>query len=195
MLGQGHGNRPLNRSRGVNKGIAVGNLGRYQVAIECHDRARKSTRSSKFCVGQQGKCPAQSWLIRGRDGCFGNALKESTERHKLVWVNKGIAWLDALPIRGRGHMLRQRLGDRHKKTSAWVSKGVILHSLGRHDGAIDCYDRALDIDTRNTFAWIDKGVALQSLCRHDRCNRLLRQSPGYRPYVEVRVTQQRQRTP
>ncbi|MDP2937289.1 MAG: serine/threonine-protein kinase [Dehalococcoidia bacterium] len=65
----------------------------------------------------------------------------------------------------------------------WSNKGVSLHSLGRYDEAIRCYDRALELDPQYAAAWINKGNSLHSLGRYDeaiRCyDRALELDPQY----------------
>lgn len=49
----------------------------------------------------------------------------------------------------------------------WHKKGVSFLALKRHQEAIVCYDRALQIDPRYTFAWTGKGVALDELGQYE----------------------------
>jgi tetratricopeptide (TPR) repeat protein/tRNA A-37 threonylcarbamoyl transferase component Bud32 len=49
----------------------------------------------------------------------------------------------------------------------WVFKGISLDSIGRHEEAIQCYDKALVLDPRNTDSWNNKGNSLHSLGRHE----------------------------
>jgi len=49
----------------------------------------------------------------------------------------------------------------------WNSKGASLNALGRHQEAINCYERALAIDPNHPTVWHNKGVALHFLHRHD----------------------------
>jgi serine/threonine protein kinase len=45
------------------------------------------------------------------------------------------------------------------------NKGVSLANLGRHEEALTCYERALEINPRDGIAWSNKGVALADLDR------------------------------
>ena len=49
----------------------------------------------------------------------------------------------------------------------WNDKGVIFDKLGRHDEALEAYDKALEIDPNDVVAWSNKGNALGSLGRTD----------------------------
>ena len=48
----------------------------------------------------------------------------------------------------------------------WYNKGVDLHRSGDYEKAIQCYDRALEIDPGYTNAWNNKGLALRKLDRY-----------------------------
>ncbi len=52
-----------------------------------------------------------------------------------------------------------------KELEAWelVNKGFSLKNLGKYQGAIACFDRALEINPRDAEAWYNKGIALGSL--------------------------------
>ena len=63
------------------------------------------------------------------------------------------------------------------------NKGVSLANLGRHEEALTCYERALEINPRDGIAWSNKGVALADLGRHAEAltcfERALEISPRY----------------
>lgn len=46
-----------------------------------------------------------------------------------------------------------------------TNTGAGLESLGRHQEALACYDRALAIDSRHEHAWVHRGTALEALGR------------------------------
>ena len=48
----------------------------------------------------------------------------------------------------------------------WSNKGTSLDNLGRHQDALACYDRAIEINPRYAEAWSNKGVALGKLERY-----------------------------
>jgi tetratricopeptide (TPR) repeat protein len=58
-----------------------------------------------------------------------------------------------------GEEQRAFRGDVH----VWMSKGVGLEQLGNFAGAIECYDRGLELDENNADLWLNKGVALERL--------------------------------
>ncbi len=49
----------------------------------------------------------------------------------------------------------------------WRNKGGALYSLGKYDAAIECYDKAIEIDPNDADVWNNKGLALNSLGKYD----------------------------
>ena len=49
----------------------------------------------------------------------------------------------------------------------WRNKGGALYSLGKYDEAIECYDKAIQIDPDSPVVWNNKGLALNSLGKYD----------------------------
>jgi tetratricopeptide (TPR) repeat protein len=46
---------------------------------------------------------------------------------------------------------------------AWNNKGVALSALGRHEEAIRCFHKAIEIQPGYATAWKNKGVVLKTL--------------------------------
>ena len=53
----------------------------------------------------------------------------------------------------------------------WSNKGFSLDSLGRHEEALRCFDKALELDPRDAAVWNNKGTSLGSLGRHEEAIR------------------------
>ena len=47
-----------------------------------------------------------------------------------------------------------------------ITKGVNLGELERHEEAIECYDKAIELNPKYEKAWYNKGVNLERLERH-----------------------------
>jgi tetratricopeptide (TPR) repeat protein len=52
------------------------------------------------------------------------------------------------------------------ETRAWKKEGDVLYFKGRYEEAMQCYDKALEIDPSDVDAWRNKGVALSGLGRY-----------------------------
>lgn len=55
------------------------------------------------------------------------------------------------------------LGGKQLTATELVNKGVSLANLGRTEGEISCYDRALELNPQYAEAWFNKAFALQAL--------------------------------
>jgi pentatricopeptide repeat protein len=72
----------------------------------------------------------------------------------------------------------------------WCDKGDALAKSGRHEEALQCFDKALELDLRYTKAWTLKGAALDMLDRHERGAEMLRQGARDRPDECNRATRE-----
>jgi tetratricopeptide (TPR) repeat protein len=65
----------------------------------------------------------------------------------------------------------------------WVYKGLSLSTLGREEEAIQCYDKAINIDKNYAHAWNNKAVSLGHLGRSEEalhcCDQALELVPQY----------------
>ena len=65
----------------------------------------------------------------------------------------------------------------------WHNEGIDLHRSGNYEKAVQCYDRALEIDPKGADVWNNKGVALDALGRYDEAvqcyDRALEVDPKY----------------
>jgi Flp pilus assembly protein TadD len=52
----------------------------------------------------------------------------------------------------------------------WNNKGVALSVLGRHEDAIRCYHKAIEIESGYATAWKNKGMALKALGLDDEAD-------------------------
>ena len=60
--------------------------------------------------------------------------------------------------------MNEAFGDRIQiMHNDWFNKGFSLAELGKHNEAIDCYDKVLEIDPNSVYAWNGKANALNGL--------------------------------
>ena len=50
---------------------------------------------------------------------------------------------------------------------AWNNKGIALDDLGKHEEAIKCYDKALELNPKYEKAWNNKGNTFEKLGRKE----------------------------
>jgi tetratricopeptide (TPR) repeat protein len=87
-------------------------------------------------------------------------------------------------------LLRQETGEVIKPQEIaelggreWSNKGISLDSLGRYEEAIQCYDKAIELDPRWAGAWIGKANSLNNLGRYEEaihwCDKAIEVEPRY----------------
>jgi tetratricopeptide (TPR) repeat protein len=58
---------------------------------------------------------------------------------------------------------------------------MILGKLGKHEEAIECYDKVIELDPENEAAWINKGNALCNLNKYEEgikcCDKAIKMDP------------------
>ena len=50
---------------------------------------------------------------------------------------------------------------------AWINKGKALYELGRPEEAIECFDKAIELDPKDVGVWNNKGIVLDDLGKHE----------------------------
>lgn len=77
----------------------------------------------------------------------------------------------------------KKQGTNKESADTWCNKGVTLGELGKHEDAVKCYDRALEIDPDFADAWYNKGELLCELAEFDdgiKCyDKVLEIDPNY----------------
>jgi tetratricopeptide (TPR) repeat protein len=75
------------------------------------------------------------------------------------------------------------LGEFPDDLHAWCNLGISLGRMGRHEDALKCFDRALELKSDSVEALYNRGVALHDLGRKgeelDCYDTVLRIRPGY----------------
>ncbi|MDO8727099.1 MAG: tetratricopeptide repeat protein [Candidatus Methanoperedens sp.] len=147
------------------KGIALDNLGRYQEALTCHDKALEI--NPRFAESWNNKGNALRNLVKYQEAlaCYNKAL-EINPRYAGAWYNKGNVMHDLGKYQEALACYNKALEINPRYAGAWNNKGNTLDELGMHQEALACYDKALDINPRHAEAWNSKGNALQNLGRH-----------------------------
>jgi len=54
-----------------------------------------------------------------------------------------------------------------KEPSLWLILGIIYYKKDRIEKALECFDKAIQIDSENVHAWCSRGTALQRLGKHE----------------------------
>ena len=153
-----------------NKGISLGNLGRYDESVRCFDRMLEIDPRQANAWYNKGHSLGNLGRYDESVRYFDRALAIDP-RHAGAWYSKGISLsrLSRHDEAVRCHDMALEIDPWDAR--AWNGKGASLYDLGRRDEALRCYDRALAIDSRLAHAWNNKGVSLAELGRYDEAVR------------------------
>jgi len=166
----------------VKKGIALDELGRYEEAIECHDRALEIDSEDAAAWYNKGIALMKLGRYEEAIECFDEVLKIDPE-YAYAWNNKGFSLMKLGRYEEAIECFDEVLKIYPEDAYAWYNKGIALFELGRHEEAIECFDRALKIDPEYAAAWNNKGIALMELGRHEEAiecyDRALKIDPEY----------------
>jgi serine/threonine protein kinase len=135
-----------------NKGFSLHNLGRFDEANRCFDKALELNPRD-----------AEIWYSKGSNldslGNFDEAIRchdkalELDPQDSKAWYNNGICLnsLGRFDEAIRCHDKALKLDP--WSANNWYSKGSNLDSLGRFDEAILCYDKAIELNPWNSYPW------------------------------------------
>lgn len=152
---------PKNLKGWVNKGSALGSLEKYEQAIQCYDRAIELSPDSSASWFNKGTVLAELERYQGAIACF-------EEAHRL-----GVAHAQQQIER-----CRQRSGEKGAAAAepsekgsvdagTWYDHGASLTQSQFWQQAIDCYDRAIELDSTHEKAWCNKGTCLSALGKQE----------------------------
>ncbi|WP_431683783.1 tetratricopeptide repeat protein [Kitasatospora sp. KL5] len=195
------GDRYSEGSALTNLGVALMEVGRFDDAIDAHNRALAIYRDLGDRHGE-GSALTNLGVALMEVGRFDDAIdahnralaiyRDLGDRHSegSALTNLGVALMevgrfdDAIDAHNRALAIYRDLGDRHSEGKALTSIGLALMTGGRFDGAIDALNRAADIFTDlgdrpgEGMALTSLGLALQLVGRFDDAIDALNRAAG-----------------
>ena len=151
-----------------NKGVCLGSLGRHEEAIHCYDKSLEPDSRN-----------AASWINKALAEDILGQRQKATVSYQQFLKLAPVQYAKQIEYASKRLL---ELGGKNPNPSdapqptleldphdvvAWTNKGNSLTSLGRHEEALDFFDKALALDPHNAVAWYNKGVCLGSLGRHE----------------------------
>ena len=162
-------------------------IGSYDKALELDPKVRR----------RPGTTRALSLAGLGRHEeavrCYRHRRWKLDPKDAAAWYSKGDQPRQPGPPRRGDPLLRQGAGARPEERGApGTARADILNSLGRHEEAIRCFDKALELDPKNAAVWYNKGVSLAGLGRHEEAIRSYDKALELDPKNAARLVQQGQ---
>jgi len=149
------------------KGASLNDLGRFEEALICHNRALANhpgpENSTKIFTNKAIALRALNRLEEALQSC--NEALALNPNYSPAWNTKANTlgkmqrFADALPCYDRAIQLEP------ESALSWSNKASALQRLGRVEEALHCHDRALQLDPSNSTFWTTKGSTLSGLGR------------------------------
>ncbi|HXL23413.1 MAG TPA: serine/threonine-protein kinase [Candidatus Dormibacteraeota bacterium] len=149
------------------KGASLNDLGRFEEALICHNRALSNhpgrENATKTLTNKAIALRALNRLEEAIRSC--DEALTLDPKYSPAWNTKGNAlgkmqrFADALACYDTA--IRLEPGN----AQAWNNKASALRRLGRVEEALLCHDRALKLDSSNSTFWTTKGSTLSDLRR------------------------------
>lgn len=148
----------------LNKGAALGNLGRSEAALECFDKVLALSPGTDAAWTNKGVILAKLGRETEAVKCYKKSV-EINPRSADAWYNLGKSYYNGAKLEEALASFERALEIDPLFYSAWLNKGVTLRKLNRPKEAVSCYDRALAINPQAALAWYNKGFALRQIGR------------------------------
>jgi tetratricopeptide (TPR) repeat protein len=150
---------PKSAAAWLQKGYSLFNLSRNEEAIVCYTKALEFNPRNVL-----------AWRLK--------ALSEQTLGRNVDAVRSFKSLIACSPPEdqsfaeeARRHVSRLEEHPDLKALRECLDKGSDLAKTGHHDEAIECYNKALELDSRCARAWYDKGSSLTGLGRYEEAIR------------------------
>ncbi|MFN6440364.1 MAG: CHAT domain-containing protein [Nostoc sp. DedSLP01] len=150
-----------------NRGLALGNFGRFEEAIASYDKAIQLKPDDYSAWNYRGLALANLGRFEEAIASYDKAIQLKPDYYS-AWYNRG----NALNNLGR---LEEVIASYDKAIqlkpdnySAWNNRGNALNNLGRFEQAIASYDKAIEFKADDYSAWNNRGNALDNLGRFEQ---------------------------
>jgi superkiller protein 3 len=147
-----------------NRGIALGNLGRWEEAIASYDKALEIKPDDHEAWYNRGIALRNLGRLEEAIASYDKALEFKPDLHE-AWNNRGNALDDLGRWEEEIASYDKALEIKPDKHEAWNNRGIALRNLGRWEEAIASYDKALEFKPDKHEAWNNRGIALRNLGR------------------------------
>ena len=150
----------------INKGLSFNELGKYEDAIECSDKAIEINPEDEKAWNNKGVALVGLDRYEEAIECYDKALEINSELEE-IWFNKGNALGGIGRYEEAMECLDKAININPRDSGAWHNKGNLLSTLGRYEEAMECLDKAIEINPRFEYPSYNKEKVLVDLSRYE----------------------------
>ncbi|MBI4424897.1 MAG: tetratricopeptide repeat protein [Elusimicrobia bacterium] len=167
-----------------NRGISLNDLGRFDDALACFDRALEADAADARLWSN--KALALSGLGRHEDAA--SAADQAIALGSggaAAWNAKGAALLGLGRRDDAGDCFRRAAASSPGDADGWANLALVERLEGRFTQALECADKALAADAGRASAWTEKGLDLDLLGRHEEALACYRKATQLDPFEQT----------
>ncbi len=163
-----------------NKGVALGELGKYDEAIKAYNEAIRVNPDLIVAWFQKGNALHKQGKYDAAIKTYDAAIRLDP-KYPIIWSNKGVSlgnqgrYDEAIKCYDEAIRLDPNSDD------AWNNKGNALYKQGKNDEAIRAYDEAIQLDPNNAKAWHNKGNAVADQGKYDEAIKVYEKAIELKP--------------
>jgi tetratricopeptide (TPR) repeat protein len=167
----------------INKGVLLSQLGKYEEATKCYDKAIELQQDNMSILAWDNKATMFSTLGRREDEikCYDEIIKIDPN-NVLALHNKGHILRDIGKYEEAIKSYDKALEINSNDAVAWRNKGFCFFELGKSEEARECYDKSLDIDPNSAIVWYNRGLATAKLGKYEEALINYDKSMEMKPY-------------
>jgi tetratricopeptide (TPR) repeat protein len=165
------------------KGTALANLGKYDQAIECFDKAIKINPNEPKIWYTKGTALANLGKYDQAIECFDKGSIEPNNQN--IHIDKGTALHYLGKYEQSIECFDKAIKINPNESDAWFGKGISLHYLGKYEQSIECFDKAIKINPNESDLWYSKGTALYCLGKYEESIKCYNKSIAIDPDIAI----------
>jgi tetratricopeptide (TPR) repeat protein len=148
------------------EGNTLANLGKYEDAIICYDKAIESNNNFALAYNNKGDTLVILGKYEEALNCYDKAI-ELDNNFALAYYGKGVTLVDLGKYEEALNCFDKAIELDSNFAPAYFNKGVTLVGLGKYEEALNCYDKAIKLDNNDASSYYIKGVILERLGKYE----------------------------
>lgn len=159
----------------IGKGLSLGNLGKYEEALDSFNRALDLDPRQANAVMNKGGVYTKINKYEEALECFDEVIRLDPENSE-GWYNRGVAFVKSGNDEEALVCLEKATELTPNNAQYWFNRGGILAGLGRYEEAIACLKEVLEIDPNYKMARESMQVFQKAIERENRTNNAIEAS-------------------